>query len=183
MIKNGWNLDNDIKDWFISTLTPELAVLRMKAEISQGDLANIIGVSRQTYNAIECGTRKLPWNAYLALIFYYDYNQKTRQMIRTLGIFPQGLISKINNDSLENGIIDLFLPEEMQDIISMLDEQAFRSIRTIIMVEYGRCTGLSGDAIVKLFSGITFPQIPTSTADVAVKKAISKIRGRNIVGK
>lgn len=37
----------------IKVLTEELPVLRAKIGISQGELSNIIGVSRQTYSAIE----------------------------------------------------------------------------------------------------------------------------------
>lgn len=41
------------KDKLIEILTDELPVLRAKIGISQGDISNIIGISRQTYNAIE----------------------------------------------------------------------------------------------------------------------------------
>ena len=58
------------KQCLISMLIPELAVLRTKTKISQDDLANIIGVSRQTYGAIERGVRKMSWNTYVSLIFY-----------------------------------------------------------------------------------------------------------------
>ena len=41
------------KNALIEKLTPELPLLRTKAEISQEEIANIIGTSRQTYGAIE----------------------------------------------------------------------------------------------------------------------------------
>lgn len=46
------------KDKLIEILTDELPVLRAKIGISQGDISNIIGISRQTYNAIETKKRK-----------------------------------------------------------------------------------------------------------------------------
>lgn len=46
------------KDKLIEILTDELPVLRAKIGISQGDISNIIGISRQTYNAIETKKEK-----------------------------------------------------------------------------------------------------------------------------
>lgn len=57
-----WSLTANEKDRLIVALTPELATLRTKAEISQEELAELIGVSRQTYGALERGARKMSWN-------------------------------------------------------------------------------------------------------------------------
>ena len=46
-------LTEEEKDKFIDALTPELALLRAKVEISQEEIANLIGISRQTYGSIE----------------------------------------------------------------------------------------------------------------------------------
>lgn len=83
--QSNWLLTEEEKDKFISALTPELVLLRTKAEISQEELANLIGVSRQTYGAIERKSRKMSWSTFLSLIMYYDYNQKTHKMIRAIG--------------------------------------------------------------------------------------------------
>ena len=50
MVKNQgkWILTNAEKEKYISALTPELVVLRTKAEISQEERAELIGISRQT---------------------------------------------------------------------------------------------------------------------------------------
>lgn len=48
-----WLLTDAEKDSFIATLTPHLAVLRTQADVSQEEIANLIGISRQTYSAIE----------------------------------------------------------------------------------------------------------------------------------
>ena len=72
----------DEENRFISALTPNLNVLRTKAEISQEELTNFIGISRQTYSAMERRIRKMAWCTYLSLFLFYDYNQKTHQIIR-----------------------------------------------------------------------------------------------------
>ena len=87
-----WLLTDEEKDKFIATLTPNLTVLRTRAEISQEELANLIGVSRQTYSAIERKVRKMAWSTYLSLVLFYDHNQKTHKMIRQLSIFPKEMM-------------------------------------------------------------------------------------------
>ena len=54
-----WLLTDAEKDRFIATLTPNLPILRAQADISQEELANLIGISRQTYSAIERNVRKI----------------------------------------------------------------------------------------------------------------------------
>ena len=82
-----WSLTDKEKERFITTLTPHLAILRTKAEISQEEIANLIGVSRQTYSSIERKIRKMSWSTYLSLVLFYDHNQKTHQLMRQLSLF------------------------------------------------------------------------------------------------
>lgn len=159
MVENltKWQIKDKEKDELISVLTPELVLLRTKAEISQEDLASIVGISRQTYGAIERKTRKMTWNTYLSLIMFYDYNQKTHSMIHSMGIFPKEIIKRFN-DGAEPTTVDIgsFLSGDMKNIVESLDEQAIRSIRTMIMVEYARCTETPGEVVVKSFDGVSF---------------------------
>lgn len=96
-VESKWLLTDAEKDKFIATLIPNLAVLRARAEILQEDLFCLIGISRQTYNDIERKIRRMSWNTYLSLVFFYYHNQKTHKMIRQLSIFPQELIMRFNN--------------------------------------------------------------------------------------
>ena len=49
-----------LKKQVMEQFREELPVLRAKARVSQETIANKIGVSRQTYNAIETGNRDIP---------------------------------------------------------------------------------------------------------------------------
>ncbi len=170
-----WSLTDAEKDKFISALTPELVLLRTKAEISQEELAVLIGVSRQTYGAIERKSRKMSWNTYLSLIMFYDYNQKTHQMIRAIGAFPYDIIKHFNDGlDLHEVEISSLLGDGMKTIVDSLDEQALRSIRTLIMVEYARCTETPGDVIVKSFDGKTFTNAPIDEASARALKSIKE---------
>ncbi len=71
----------DAKSEIIEILRIELPVLRAKARISQEDIAEKIGISRQTYSSIETGKRTASWTTILALIAYFQNNEDTAQMI------------------------------------------------------------------------------------------------------
>ena len=75
----------------IDILTDELPVLRAKLGISQDDISGIIGISRQTYSAIETKKRKMSWNTFLSLILLYGYNEKTASIVEASGAFPISL--------------------------------------------------------------------------------------------
>lgn len=170
-----WELTKYQQARFIAALTGELAPLRAKVGISQGDLASVIGVSRQTYSAIECGKRKMSWNTYLSLILFYDYNKATHQMLRNVHAFPTELIKNFNNGediTDQDSKTIAGIPNELTD---KLDAQAFHAIRTLVMVEYARCTHQPGEAVVKAFDGTSFGR-SVSAEDVAVKQALKNIQ-------
>lgn len=85
------------KEHLISLLTDELPVFRAKIAISQDELSNLIGVSRQTYSAIETKKRKMSWNTFLSLILVFGYNEKTVGMLESCGAFPDELRKYLNN--------------------------------------------------------------------------------------
>lgn len=148
-----WLLSDKEKDSFIALLTPNLTVLRAKAEISQEELANLIGVSRQTYSAIERKTRKMAWSTYLSLVLFFDHNQKTHKMIRQLSIFPRDLIIRFN-DGLDYSDFELssLLGKKPQEIVEVLDDQAKGAIRAMVMMEYARCQSLSSNEVIMTLS-------------------------------
>lgn len=91
------NLDVD-KEQLISILTEELPVLRAKVGLSQDELSNIIGISRQTYSSIETNKRKMSWNVFLSLLLVFGYNERTSVMLEASGAFPPELRNILNVD-------------------------------------------------------------------------------------
>lgn len=65
----------------------------------------------------------------------------------------------------------------MKTIVDSLDEQALRSIQTLIMVEYARCTDTPGDVVVKSFDGKNFN--PTQPPEPRVTEALKSIKEKN----
>lgn len=86
-----WCFTAEEKDALISRLTVELPALRGAVKATQDEIASAIGISRQTYNAIEMQKRKMSWNTYMALILFFDYNPNSHYTIRQLDAFPYRL--------------------------------------------------------------------------------------------
>ena len=106
MKDNGRTEIQDInKDELIDCLTEELPVLRAKIGLSQDDLSEIIGISRQTYSSIETKKRRMSWNVFLSLILVFENNEKTQDLLENSGAFPDVLKSvlNINKRGLDNG--------------------------------------------------------------------------------
>lgn len=173
-------LSEEEKNELIEKLTPELLLLRTKAEISQEEIANIIGTSRQTYGAIERKARKMSWNTFLSLLWFYDYNRKTHKMIRNLSAFPHELIKNINDgDEPHDFELGMLFKDDNRNILESLDEQAFSTLKTILMVEYSRCNNISGEAVVKFFDGIDLSKKEASKEQQNTMQAIKNIKRKN----
>lgn len=175
-----WLLSDAEKDAFIATLTPNLCALRTQADISQEELANLLGISRQTYSAIERKMRRMSWNTYLALILFFDHNQKTHKMLRMLSLFPKELVIRFN-DGVDYSSFEIskLLGDQSQNIIDSLDEQAKQTICSIIMMEYARCSQLPSDAIIKSFGGVSYVSAPTPAKEFVAAQAIKVIQQGN----
>lgn len=91
--QDALEFDNEM---LIEKLTDELPALRAKLGLSQGTLSSIIGISRQTYNAIETKKRRMSWNTFLSLILLYGYNEKTSTYVDAVGLFPPSLKKLLN---------------------------------------------------------------------------------------
>ena len=78
-----------IRDELIMTLTAELPVMRARLGMSQEVMASAIGVSRQTYSAIETRTKKMSWTMFMALIAVLDMNEATSVMLDQIPDFIQ----------------------------------------------------------------------------------------------
>lgn len=84
MIGEKWVVSPDYKDSYIDVLTENLLPLRTKAEITQEELSAMIGISRQTYYAIETRRRQMSRNTYLSLILFFDTNVVPHSMLRDI---------------------------------------------------------------------------------------------------
>lgn len=92
------------RDALIAKLQKELIILRIKADLTQEELASVIGLSRQTYCQIEKGNSKMAWSVYLALLLFFRSIPSTSELLTLLGIEVEGILYDLN-DSVRKKII------------------------------------------------------------------------------
>jgi DNA-binding XRE family transcriptional regulator len=141
-----WEVTKAERDKYMRSLAAGLAALRAKAGISQGDLAAFIGVSRQTYSAIETGKREMTWGTYLSLILFFDYCNETHRILRSTCIFPEKVIVRMNggNKYVEESITKWADALAAQaEYLSALDDKGMHAVHSMMCLEYERCTGKS----------------------------------------
>lgn len=90
-----------IKEELMSMLRNELPVLRARLGISQAKLAEMIGVSRQTYNVIENGKREMTWPIFLSLVVFFQNNEQTAQMLKQMEEFDEKMKKVLSSESIE----------------------------------------------------------------------------------
>ena len=92
------------KEELIQTLTGALPVLRAAIGISQGEIAEYIGVSRQTYCAFEIGKRQMSWNNFLSLFLFFISNAETNNLLKTKKGFITQVYKVLQYKSEQNSV-------------------------------------------------------------------------------
>lgn len=87
------------KSELIEELKSVLPILRAAISISQGELAEHIGVSRQTYCALEQGKRDISWNTFLSLFLFFTTNEQTKSLLGTRKGFIERVYSVLRYDN------------------------------------------------------------------------------------
>ena len=89
-------MTEDEKIYLAQLMAENLETLRNQAGITQEYLSSAIGMSRQTYIRVRSGKERLSWKNYMALMFFFEQNQKTRTSLYLLGLRPECLRKMIN---------------------------------------------------------------------------------------
>lgn len=90
------DIANINRERLMEKLTHELPVLRARLGASQADIAEKIGISRQTYNSIETRKKKMNWTMFVALIALFQNNEETRQMIERVDELAEEIKTTMN---------------------------------------------------------------------------------------
>ena len=81
--------------WLTDEMTRDLAPLRLLVGLSHDEICTLLGVSEDIYNEMENGRHGMSWDQYLALLFIFNYNGRTNDVVDSLGLFPLSLKEKI----------------------------------------------------------------------------------------
>jgi len=87
----------------MAKMTENLKVLRNKLDLTQDELANKVGISRQTLVNIENKRRDMSWNTFVALITVFRAERSTSDLLEYFNIYTPALsnylVSPENADS------------------------------------------------------------------------------------
>lgn len=84
-------MDKNQKQVLMKTMAENLSILRFKLNLSQEDLAHILGVTRQTISSFENGQREMTWSVFLALVLIFFRNEPTKRLLVALNIYTPEL--------------------------------------------------------------------------------------------
>ena len=85
-----FNID---RQHYTQLMAQNLPTLRARLGLSQTELANILGITRQTLSAVESGARELTWGSFISLLYVFTQNEETIPLLETLGIYTPELTS------------------------------------------------------------------------------------------
>lgn len=93
------------KEELIDKFIYELPILRARIDMTQDEISEIAGLSRQTYSALETRKRKMTWSNFMALLFVFYFNPATRDAVENAGLFTLELKKIMSIDHRNEGQI------------------------------------------------------------------------------
>jgi len=84
------------RDELIERFVDVLPVLRALLGLSQSELGDYLGMSRQSFSGIESKKRKMTWSLFLACLFFFYENSNTKEFIINNNLFPEELQDYFN---------------------------------------------------------------------------------------
>ena len=76
---------------YTQAMAENLPALRARLGLSQTQLADCFGVTRQTISSIENQSRELSWTNFLSLLFLFLQNAQTAKLLPVMGIYTDEL--------------------------------------------------------------------------------------------
>ena len=90
------------REKYAKLMADNMATLRTKLGLSQQELAEAIGMTRQTISATETGVRPLSWTCFLSVLFVFMQNKETKILLKALGIYTDELADAFVITDLEH---------------------------------------------------------------------------------
>ena len=79
-------IEVDEKKKLCANMAVNMPALRAKAGLSQDELADRLGFSRQTISAIENGKRKMQWSTFTAIALFFLKDNEISELMSVMGI-------------------------------------------------------------------------------------------------
>lgn len=92
-------LNEETKRMAIKNMSDNLVALRTMLHLTQAQLAELMGVTRQTLVLYETGKRVMTWNTFLSLMFIFTQKKETRELLNILNIYTDELKDLYDNEN------------------------------------------------------------------------------------
>ena len=92
-------IDFEGKRRLCRTMAVNLPALRAKLGLSQDDLADRLGFSRQTISAIENGKREMQWSTFSAMALFFARDKELEDLMVVMGILTTSLEDFMNAEA------------------------------------------------------------------------------------
>jgi len=89
-------MSNERKQELCKVLASNLPTLRTKANLSQDELADRLGFSRQTISAIENEKRDMQWSTFSAIALYFAQDDKIKRLMIAMEIINDDVEKTLN---------------------------------------------------------------------------------------
>lgn len=93
-------MTEELKNNLIEVMAENLTMLRAKLDLTQAELAEVVGISRYTLIAIEKKQRKMTWNTFLSLLLIFSKNDSTHKLLEAIGVYNSELNDFLNLKSI-----------------------------------------------------------------------------------
>ena len=84
------------KQELCQTLAANLPTLRAKSGISQNELADRLGFSRQTISAIEGQKREMQWSTFSTIVLFFSKDQEIYRLMLVMSIMDEDVMTMLN---------------------------------------------------------------------------------------
>ena len=88
-----------IQEKYVNAMAHNLPILRVATNMTQAELAEKVGVSRQTIVALETKKRPIPWSLYLAFVCVFDQYDSSRKICESFELFDSEFVKSISRNS------------------------------------------------------------------------------------
>ena len=92
--------DENFRNECIERMVDKLVPLRTMLHLTQSDLAELLGIGRQTVVAIENKKRPMTWSIFLSLMFIFSQRPETKTLLDLFGIYTDELKDLYQNGDL-----------------------------------------------------------------------------------
>ena len=92
-------LSEESKSNAVKNMSDNLVALRTMLHLTQAQLAEIMGVTRQTLVLYETGKRVMTLNTFLSLMFIFTQKRETRELLNILNIYTDEMKELYDNDN------------------------------------------------------------------------------------